>query len=86
MSVPRLDWGPRPRGMTCACGREPLCGFTDAGKTTFACAICYDDDTRGHDTPGRRFARKRSPRFRTPEERTKILETYRYDTAAPRSR
>jgi hypothetical protein len=72
--------------MKCACGRATLCGYTDKERTVFACAICYDDDTRGHDTPGRRFARKRSPRFRTPEERKKILESYPYDTATPRSR
>lgn len=45
-TVPHLEWGERPHHLTCAgCDAKPLCGFTNAERTLFYGACCYDDGT-----------------------------------------
>jgi hypothetical protein len=75
--TPRLFWAERPRGMRCqgaGCGREPLMGFRDSEGTTFYCAACFSDGTdeaQRTQSPGPKHS---VPRFRTPEERARILQ------------
>lgn len=63
--TPRLIWGARPLALKCqreGCGREPLCGFSDAEGAVFFCAVCLDDSDG-----------ERPPRFRTAAERERIM-------------
>jgi hypothetical protein len=66
----QLVFRERPAALSCArpgCGRKPLCGFLSTASGQFYCCACLDSGLV-HDT------RRSPPRFRSPEERRKILE------------
>lgn len=70
-TLPHLTWNVRPHAMACqrsGCGREPLCGFLSEDGEVFMCACCYTDGGKDG-LPGV----SKPPRFRTPEERKRIL-------------